>query len=462
MAGKAETKKDSGKIAAFVAKYSNGSTGSNYRSAIESFLRCINNLDKVDSTTGKKSTYNYESLFDAYLSDKKRDRSTDIKLWSECLVRESVSKQSARQRLTYGVRVLKAHGCTVSDIDVQDIKRETKGGAATIDKVMTGDVICKSLRSADVQLRALILCLASSGLRIGELTNMTMADIDLAMTPVMVNVRPEIAKNGQYRYTFISQEATDALKEYLKVREKFISSKEKRVANLQKSGRVATANSKTDLIFPLEESTINGKWEAVLRKAELFSRDATSNRNQYRIHSLRKFFISQLSLAGHKTLAEHLAGHTGYLDQSYRQVSPEFAAREYLKLQSVLTCCLPENIKQGIKIADEKIGILMEKTELQTEGIEGLKIINAQLRERMQQQQEQMAAQQQQIDQITALVKLMAEREGINPAEELEFAAQANLKPGDVVEVTDHIESVDLNADGSIITHGGKKRKVRL
>jgi hypothetical protein len=55
----------------------------------------------------------------------------------------------------------------------------------------------------------------------------------------------------------------------------------------------------------------------------------------------------------------------------------------------VLTVCIPESIKNGIKLADEKIGILMEKTELQTESLEGMKIINGQLREQMKHQAEQ-------------------------------------------------------------------------
>jgi integrase len=403
MAKKAESQKVAGKLASYAAKYSNTGTGSNYKIAVESFLRTVYKVEKSTSP-------DYEALFEKYLADKSRNRSSDIKAWSEFLVRDSVSKQSARQRLTYGVKVLKAHGVTVNEEDVQDIKRECKGGAATVDKVMTHDVICKALRSADVQLRALILSLASSGLRVGELTQMVMTDFDFSMTPVMVTVRAEVAKNKQQRYTFLSQEAYDALKEYLKVREQFINGKEKRVENLNRAqGISATVNKGTDLLFPVEESTVNKKWEVILRKAALYSRDARSNRNQYRLHSLRKFFISQLSLAGHKTLAEHLAGHTGYLDQSYRQVSPEFAAREYLKLQSVLTCCIPESVKAGIKMADEKISILMEKTELQQDSVEGLKIMNSQLRSQM---EAQMQAMQAQMAQMQEMIEAMAPYHG--------------------------------------------------
>jgi integrase len=391
-------KKVSGKIAAYVAKYSNASSGSGYKAAIESFLRCMFGLQKLGND-GKKITHDYEALLDSYLSDKKRDKIADITAYSECLVRESVSKQSARQQLTYTVKFLRAHGVNILKDDIQDIKREAKGGAATIDKVMDHNVICKALKGSDVRSRALILVAASSGLRIGELLSLNMSDIDLNMTPAMINIRAENSKNGQARYTFMSNEARDSVFDYLKVRNEYIVRADKHVEVLGVAPR-----KETNLLFPVTDSSVNKMWETMLKSAGLYTRDEKSGRNQYRIHSLRKFFISQLSMAGARTLAEHLAGHTGYLDASYRQVSPEFAAREYLKLQSVLTVCIPESIKAGIKMADEKIGVLMEKTELQSESLEGMKIINAQLREQMNGQQEQLAKLTATVDQVMLIV----------------------------------------------------------
>jgi len=391
-------KKASGKIAAYVSKYSNPSSGAGYKSSIEGFLRCMFGLEKIDSN-GKKITHDYERLFDEYLSDKKRDKVADITAFSTCLVRESVSKQSARQQLTYAVKFLRAHGINILKDDIQDLKREAKGGAATVDRVMTADVICKALKGSDVRSRALILVLASSGMRIGECLSLSMSDIDLNMTPTMINIRAENSKNGQGRYSFITPEAKDAVIDYLKVRNDYIVRADKHAKVLGVSPR-----KETDLLFPVTDSSVNKTWETMLRGTGLYTRDEKSGRNQYRIHSLRKFFISQLSLAGARTLAEHLAGHTGYLDASYRQVSPEFAAREYLKIESVLTVCIPESVKNGIKLQDEKIGILMEKSELQNESLEGMRAINAQLREQMKKQAEEIQAQAAAMEQMQKMV----------------------------------------------------------
>lgn len=376
-------KPTSGKIAAFVGRYSNVSTGAGYKSAIRSFIRCMYSLDKTDKT------HNYEQLFDQYLSDKNRDRATDFKKFSECLIKDSVSAQSGRQILTYAVKVLKVHGVTVPDDIIGDLKRENKGGAGTVDKVLTAKVICSALQGSDIRSRALILTLASSGLRVGELLSLSLSDIDLESDPVMITVRAPNSKNKQSRYTFCSNEAKECIIQYLKVRDSFIEKAVIRVAPLVKAGMKATVNPGTDLLFPINDSTVNKIWESLLKRAGIYSRDVKSNRNQYRIHSLRKFFISQLSLRGARTLAEHLSGHLGYLDASYRQVSPEFAASEYKKLDECLTVCIPEPVKREIKELKEGQGRLAEITTLQSESIEGYRRITADLKEQLNKQNDE-------------------------------------------------------------------------
>ncbi len=387
----------SGKVATFVGRYSNPSTGAGYRGAIQSFLRCMYSLEKVDSD-GKKVSHDYETLFDQYLTDKKRDYARDFRKFSECLIRESVSAQSSRQILTYAVKFLKVHNVTVPEDIIQDLKRENKGGAGTVDKVLTAKVICAALQSADVRGRAMFLTLASSGLRVGELLSLSLSDIDLDADPAMITVRAPLAKNKQSRYTFITNEAKEAVRQYLKVRDTYLDKAGVRVAPLVAAGKKATVHTGSDLLFPLNPSTVNKIWETLLKRAGIFSRDAKSNRNQYRIHSLRKFFISQISLKGSRTLAEHLSGHLGYLDASYRQVSPEFAAAEYKKLDEVLTVCVPEAVKAEIKTLKDTTSTLQDRSALQGESIEGLRFINQRLQGQVEVMFERMEKMQEKLD----------------------------------------------------------------
>lgn len=371
-----------GKIATYIGKYSNRSTAAGYLSSIQIFLRCMFGLEAKDAE-GHRMTHDYEALLDQYLADKKRDGSRDVKTFSECLLRDSVSKQSARQRLTYCVKFLRAMGITVLAEDVQDIKREAKGGAATVDKALTGGIICQALKGAGIRDRAIILTLASSGLRVGELLSLDIRDIDLESSPVMINVRASKSKNKQARFTFITDEAKASVKAWLKVRDEYLKESSKHNMNLIATGKSAPVQTDSTLLFPVSDSMVAGAWETCLKKAGLYEKDSESGRNVYRLHSLRKFFISSLSLAGAKTLAEHLAGHDGYLDASYRRVSPEYAAAEYRKLMHVLTCCIDPTTKKELEAQKAAIVTLTETSGYQRESVEFLREQNSKLQEQI-------------------------------------------------------------------------------
>jgi hypothetical protein len=143
-----------------------------------------------------------------------------------------------------------------------------------------------------------------------------------------------------------------------------------------RAGICGEKNKESNLLFPLTDSAVNALWENALKAAGLYSQDEQTGRNQYRIHSFRKFFISQLSMAGQKTLAEHLAGHVGYLDGSYRRIDEEAAGNAYLAVQHVLTIGIPPEFR-------ERATELNSKLKIQGESIEGLRAMNEKLAEQM-------------------------------------------------------------------------------
>ena len=362
-----------GSIAAFVNSYSNKGTGSNYKNAVESFLRCVNKLPKLKKD-GKRASYDYETLFDQYLADKKRDHDGDFTLFAGCLKAESTSLLSARQIMTYARRVLEDNGAKFKGKTVRDLKREMKGGAGTVDKVMTATVIDTALKELDIKGRALILTLASSGARLNEILTLKICDVDFESNPVKLTLRN--TKNKQTRFTFITTEAAQTVREWLEKRDKYLEGASRRNAGLVRAGICGEKDTKTDLLFPLTDSAVNALWENALKAAGLYSQDEQTGRNQYRIHSLRKFFISQLSMAGQKTLAEHLAGHNGYLDGSYRRIDEEAAGKAYLAVQHVLTIGIPPEFR-------EKATELNNQLRTQGESIEGLRVMNEKLAEQM-------------------------------------------------------------------------------
>ena len=382
MVKKAESQKNkSGKIAVFVASYSNKSTGAGYKNAIESFLRCMNSLPKKNKD-GSRASHNYEELFGTYLEDNKRDHDADFVKFANCLKAESTSNLSARQVMTFARRVLEDHGVTIKSKINRDLKREMKGSAGTVDKVMTAKVIEKAMAEMDVKGRALVLTLCSSGARLNEILSLKIADIDFNSNPVTLTIRGKNSKNGQTRFTFISTEAARCVQAWMGKRDQYLAGASGRVAGLVRAGICSEKSTNSDLLFPLTDSAVNQVWENALRASGQFSQDEQTKRNQLRIHSFRKFFISQLSMAGQKVLAEHLAGHEGYLDGAYRRIDEEAAGKEYLKVMHVITIGIPQEFREN---ATELNG----KLTLQGESIEGLRATNEKLQQQIQRQQEQ-------------------------------------------------------------------------
>lgn len=391
------TKVGSTKIGDFVAKYSNKSSGAGYRSSIESFLRSTYNLEKQDV---EKKKPDYEILLDQYLADKKRKHSEDVKKFSEKLIQDSRSKQSARQILTYAVKFLRVHGVIVLPEFVQDIKRECKGGAATLDETLTNELICKILQTADVRNRAIFLCAASSGLRIGELLSLSMNDIKLDSIPVKITIKASMAKNKTARFTFITPEAADAVQAWLKVKDSYLIQSAKHNQNLiDRAGQAAKKDQNkiiksspvktdSDLLFPVSDSQVNASWEACLIKAGLHVKGENKS---FKFHSLRKFFYSRLAMALPEKLVQALVGHNGYLDGSYLRVTPEYAGAEYLKVQDVLTCCVPETVKSTIKTLTVKTEELRKSDGIQYESIEYLRSVNREQQEAIATMREQIA-----------------------------------------------------------------------
>jgi len=375
------TEKQKESIASVLLKYKNDSTRAGYRNSIESFLRCMYHLPKKDASR-KKVVYDYETLLSTYLSDKRRNTSKDFEEFSECLMAEATSVLSARQIMTFARKFLSRFNVKVNQNAIQDLKRNMKGSAATINKSMTGEVIDKALKEMDLRGRALVLTLASSGMRLNEALALTDKDVDFEASPVVVHLRGENTKTKQYRYTFLSNEAGQCLKAWLEKRDDYLVGASGRNKALVSAGRSGVKNAHSNRVFPFSDNAANLVWETALKASGQFSVDERTGRNQLRIHSFRAFFITQLSMASQKVLAESLAGHQGYLDGAYRQIPMEQAAPLYKSIMHVVTIGIPPEFR-------EKATELNGKLQLQGESIEGLRAMNEKLTIRMTKMQDE-------------------------------------------------------------------------
>jgi integrase len=214
--------------------------------------------------------------------------------------------------------------------------------ARTEEGELTPEILKGVLAHCDAKGRALFLLLESSGIRISEALMLTFADVDLTSTPPKVTVRGEGAKEGDRYSSFMSVEALDAMREWLKVRDEYIETATKRGVGLAQTGygrgEKETGNEK---IFPFSDSVAQMMWNNAIRKLGLRSADKQTGRQAFRIHMLRKFFMSQMKLKIPEVIVEALCGHGTYLSEAYRRYSKKQIAEFYLQGEPVLYVNVP-------------------------------------------------------------------------------------------------------------------------
>ena len=208
-----------------------------------------------------------------------------------------------------------------------------------MDRAPTKEEIRKLLEYADVRLRALILLLCSSGIRIGSVEYLRWKHVkpveykDQKFAKLIV---PVSKGDNEVYITFMTPEAYEALLEYRRMRE---AEGEKitpdspliRVVKWSKSeakGVPLPANSKT------LRNEIHKLWE----KAGLRERSGGRPHEVKAVHGFRKFFATRLENAGvGRSMVETLLGHKISVVSNYFKPSERELLEAYAKAIKELT-----------------------------------------------------------------------------------------------------------------------------
>jgi len=80
---------------------------------------------------------------------------------------------------------------------------------------LTKEVINRVIRASSLKLATAVLLACSSSMRLGEIAQLKLSDIDFETNPITITVRKETTKTRQQRFVHSSTEATSSLKDYL-------------------------------------------------------------------------------------------------------------------------------------------------------------------------------------------------------------------------------------------------------
>jgi len=314
-----------------------------FRSAIvEDFL---NNF--VSSSTKRGYRCHLKDFFEvinknpeAYIKDVRRlengerldaldEYEKDITKYWQSLMNRNYSPKTVTNAVNCIRVFLKQYRITLDEVFWENIRRRGTGNKPVTQELeITHDILHKILIHGDAKARAMFLTIASSGIRIGEAVNLDVADVDFSSHPTKLIIKYTGAgsvKTKSSRITYISDEATSALKEWLKTREKALDLAIKRtnIPNKQKTN----SNNK---LFPYTTSNMRTIWNNLLAKADLDDLETRNGRHLIHIHGLRKFFRTQMSKQN-RDIAELLMGHEGYLATAYLRFTPDEVKQQYLE-----------------------------------------------------------------------------------------------------------------------------------
>lgn len=175
----------------------------------------------------------------------------------------------------------------------------------------------------------LLLVLLASGMRIGEALQLKRQDLDWTQERIAIHIPAEITKTKTNRVTYLTEEAAVALRYYLR----------KRRDNDEELFKITYAQA-----------------QASLRKASIDIGCSVNISGRYtgiHWHMTRKWFLSRFSLVASRDIAEHLAGHEGYLSRSYRRYTNKQILKSY-------------------KMAEDKLRILQKRIRIKPNGPGGI------------------------------------------------------------------------------------------
>lgn len=314
-----------------------------YRSGIFKFLEVTYDVKRAGRRTTAKEREYFQQLAEQYLTEK-RDYNEDLMNFAVSF-RDSPPKTAK----TYFIAVkeyLEYLGIEFKKRELKNIKSKLPKGsrARTVEMDMDNTIIRQLMEHMSVNGKALILTLASSGMRIGEALQIDLDDVNLDANPPTIIIRGAITKNGNNRITFINREAKQTLEEWLKVRDKYLKSSLNKNVGLVNRGIGNLKDENDSRLFPFSYDNVKEIWDNVLKKTGYDKVDKSTGRKQLRIHQLRKFFRSQLALGCPVDIVEALMGHEGYLTDAYRRYTNKQMGEYYLKYEHLLYISMPEDI----------------------------------------------------------------------------------------------------------------------
>lgn len=161
------------------------------------------------------------------------------------------------------------------------------------------------IKCTNRRLKAYILVLATSGLRAMEACSLRIRDVDFSTTPTRIHVRKEYNKTRQARDVYISNEATDFLKQLIEWKYRSNSNNTEMKPNDLVFSIYSKDNPRPEKVY----SRMQFEFLKLLRVAKLDVLKENSVRHTITLHSFRRFVKTTISDFAGSDYSEWYLGH---------------------------------------------------------------------------------------------------------------------------------------------------------
>lgn len=222
---------------------------------------------------------------------------------------------------------------------------------------LTRELIVRALNVLPFKIRTIFYVGIASGMRIGEIVELYLSDIDFSSNPTKILIRAETTKTREDRETFLTAEATNALKDYLK---RYFAWKENssndNLQNVKIFGRTSIAKRKLMPKVDEQRGAVNILEQSLnnyLKNIPGLNMKMRNGKRVIHYHALREFFYTTVSNVAGSNFAHALMGHHSYLDTYYSLPEKE-KTKLYQKCEAQLTMSDFTKIEEELEKTKEK------------------------------------------------------------------------------------------------------------
>jgi len=271
--------------------------------------------------------------------------------------RNGYSSEAINSYIRIAKDFLNHQGCKIYNEDMK-MKFRLPKRVSAYQKGLTREVINRVIRFANPKLATIILMACSSGMRIGEIIQLKLSDVDLSTTPVTITIRATTTKTRETRLIHISSEAANSLQDYLArygPQNEFLFLREHELKNPD----VSDEEKYSKYVMATKHNLESQLSRCIKKIPELNAKN--ENQNYWiHFHAFRAWFKTQVTDAHQSDFAEALMGHKSLKLIYYRQ-NDKVRSETYQRIEHCLTIADTEKLDQNYT--------LMQKDNQELRGI---------------------------------------------------------------------------------------------